>query len=60
MKKFEYMKKNVANTFHLDTVKGTFDEWLNERGKEGWELVTIIQNPFRIRSYDCYFKREIK
>ena len=55
MKKFEYKILNERirnNDFHI-----TKDD-LNEFGKEGWELISVIFDTER-EERDFYFKREL-
>ena len=36
----------------------TIGEWLNKKGDEGWELVTILRNPLDYSLSEFYFKRK--
>mgnify|MGYP006879113197 FL=1 len=54
MKKFEYM------VFDIDTIEEPEDIFLNKMGDEGWELITINNEPLNNRSsvlVKLYFKR---
>jgi len=56
MKTFEY------RVFDIDTVKEHEDIFLNKMGNDGWELITINNEPLSNRSIKLvkfYFKREI-
>lgn len=48
MKQFEY-RKTVKSQFNID--------FLNEKGRQGWELVQILQ--LSTGGFTLYFKREI-
>ena len=56
MKKFEYM------VFDIDTVDEPEDIFLNRMGEDGWELISINNEPLNNRPsvlVKLYFKREI-
>lgn len=52
MEKFEYLHVNI----NLCPDKSKLVDFLNERGQDGWEMVTIIST---IDGFDIYFKRGI-
>jgi hypothetical protein len=57
MKKFEYM------VFDIDTIEEPEDIFLNKIGDEGWELITINNEPLSnrpVKLIKFYFKREIE
>jgi hypothetical protein len=57
MKKFEY------KVFDIDTVKEPEDIFLNRMGDDGWELISINNEPLNNRPsvlVKLYFKREIE
>ena len=45
-------------TFEYAHVKKPFEEWLNEYGRQGWELVDVHLFGFTIKQ--CIFKRKIQ
>ena len=45
-------------TFDYTHVKKPFEEWLNEYGQQGWELVDIYS--FGLNVKQCIFKRKIQ
>ena len=57
MKKFEYM------VFDIDTVNEPEGIFLNRMGDDGWELISINNEPLNNRPaklVKLYFKREIE
>jgi hypothetical protein len=56
MKKFEY------KVVDIDTVKVSEEEFINEMGSKGWELIQIHNEPLDkspLILVKLYFKREI-
>ena len=45
-------------TFDYTHIKKPFEEWLNEYGQQGWELVDIYS--FGLNIKQCIFKRKIQ
>lgn len=45
-------------TFDSYHVKRLFEEWLNEYGQQGWELVSVYLSESGIKK--CIFKRKIQ
>ena len=56
-KKWEY-KWEVYKPLVLED-KTYFERFLNDRGKDGWELVSVIINHTNDRFRECYFKRPL-
>lgn len=58
MRKFEYRVGTI--NLHEPGVEGGdyyVQEWLNQQGAEGWELVTVkVKYPF----YNFFMKRELE
>ena len=55
---WEY-KWEVYETFNKFEDKTYFETFLNDRGKDGWELVSVIINHTNDRFRECYFKRPL-
>jgi len=56
MKKFKYM------VFDIDTVNEPEDVFLNKMGEDGWDLITINNEPLNshpTKLVKLYFKKEI-
>lgn len=53
MEKFEYKREH----FDFAQEKGTLTDWLNRRGENGWELVSVVRDHL---VWICFFKRKIK
>ncbi|WP_170565856.1 DUF4177 domain-containing protein [Ruegeria atlantica] len=51
MKKFEY----TTCTYHVYDKE--YDERLNKMGKNGWELVSVVD--VELSGLHCFFKREV-
>lgn len=51
MEKFEYKREN----FDFAHEKETLTDWLNKRGENGWELVSVIRDHLM---WICFFKRK--
>lgn len=63
--KWEYNRSVQPNTFGMPHNPGNLIDYLNRRGQDGWEVVTIIENrcidnPSQICMFWVYFKRRIK
>lgn len=58
MKRYEYLVIEFASDIRLETLE-ELNEKLDERGKDGWELVSVIPfPPTGLRSL-FYFKRPV-
>ena len=51
LEKFEY-KREVFDIAHD---KGLITDWLNRRGENGWELVSVVRDHL---ACICFFKRK--
>lgn len=54
MEKFEYKREN----FDFAHEKENLTDWLNRRGENGWELVSVVPDYYLV--WICFFKRKIK
>lgn len=62
MKKTEFEYTMRTEGSHI--IEGRRIAFLNEVGKEGWELVDVVQNLFTddtpgVATFDFYFKRKV-
>ena len=54
MEKFEYKREDFD---FVHEKGGSLTDWLNKRGENGWELVSVIRDHL---IWICFFKRKIK
>jgi hypothetical protein len=65
MKKFEYMYSEKWDLFKSEEELSPNNgqdhiKFLNEKGNEGWKLVSVLRDLKNNRTKIYYFKREIK